>query len=251
MNKLWILLLLAAVLPACTTEQPTATPIPAPSAPPVAAPIAAPTVAAPTAVLPATAAAVPSSPATPVPTMISPPVEQPDIRCEAPESAIDVPEEIDEVVEQQGFAMHPTHLPSGFRLAGVSNANSEVRQIYQMDGKNIILAYPIEFSADILSDPLGWERPQDALNSVQIGDQMAHFMIGGWSDASIIAGPALRPDRAEWDYEKSVALFFICRVSGGRDLGMAIQALPGPIDWIDADGIISIAHSLKRIPRTR
>ena len=248
MNRLGILLLVAALLSACTSRTPVATPTTVPSPPTIAAPTVAPTPqpqpsppsATPVSVAPAPSPATPSSPT-------AVPVEQEDIRCEPFESAAEAPAEIGEVIEQLGFAMQPTELPAGFELAGVSSSNNEIRQIYRMDHKNIILAYPIEFSPDASSDPLGWERPQDAVNSVQIGNQIAYFMVGGWSDASIIAGPALRPDRAEWDYEKSVALFFTCRVSGGRDVDMAIQVLPGPIDWIDANEMVGIAHSLKRV----
>ena len=250
MNRLGILLILATLLSACTSRMPAPTPTSAPSPPPIAAPTIAPTPQPTLAPATPVATAPKPSPATPLsPTAM--PVEQEDFSCEPFEDPADAPLEIGEVLEELGFAMHPTELPAGFNLAGVSSSNNEIRQIYRMDHKNIILAYPIEFSPDASSDPLGWERPLDAVNSVQVGDQTAYFMVGGWSDASIIAGPALRPDRAEWDYEKSVALFFTCRVSGGRDVDMAIQVLPGPIDWIDANEIMSIAHSLKRVSRQR
>ena len=133
----------------------------------------------------------------------------------------------------------------------MSSNNNEIRQIYQSASNNIIIAYPLEFSPDATSGPLGWERPEDAVNSLKIGDQTAHLMKGGWSDSSIIAGPALSPDKAEWDYDKSLALFFTCRADDGRNVDMAIQALPGPIDWIDAVQIVEIAQSLKRISRSQ
>ena len=252
MNRLGILLLLAALLSGCTSRTPVATPTSVPTPPSIAAPTVAPTSVPNPTTAPGTAVATApiQSPAVgSTPTAI--PIEQADIRCEPSDGVDDAAPEVGEVIEQLGFAIQPSELPAGFKLAGVSHSNNEVRQIYQMDHKNIILAYPIEFSPDSASDPLGWERPLDAVNGVQIGDQMAYFMVGGWSDASIIAGPALRPDRAEWDYEKSVALFFTCRVGGGRDIDMAIQVLPGPIDWIDASEIVNIAHSLKRLSRSR
>jgi len=180
------------------------------------------------------------------------PIEHPDIRCESDMLTDGIPPDLDEVIEQLGFAFQPAVMPNGFGLAGISFNNNQVRQIYQSAEKNIIVAYPLEFSPDPSSDPLGWERPQDAVTSLRIGDQTAHLMIGGWSDASIIAGPALRPDRAEWDYDKSLALFFSCRSDDGREVSIAIQASQsstGPIGWIDADDIIEIAHSLKRISR--
>ena len=252
MYRLGILLLFAALLAGCTPEvpQPTPTAVPVLPTPPQPTAVSAPSPV-PTAPMPAATVVSPPPAATAVPAPTGASAGQSDIRCAVAGSALDIPQEIDEVVEQLGFAIQPTQLPAGFALAGVSSSNDEVRQIYQMDEKNIIVAYPIEFSPDAQSDPLGWERPLDAVNSVQAGDQIAHFMVGGWSDTSIIAGPALRPDRAVWDYEKSMALFFTCRVGGGRDVDMAIQALPGPIDWIDANEMLEIAHSLKRVSRSQ
>lgn len=179
------------------------------------------------------------------------PSEQKDILCAPFDPDENVLPAIEEIIEDFGYAIQPTALPEGFMLAGVSSTDEEVRQIYQNMDKNIIVAYPIDFSPDTRTDPLGWERPEDATSSWQIGNQTAYLMIGGWSDASIIAGPALSPDRAEWDYDKSLALFFTCRVDNGRDVGMAIQALPGPIDWIDGSEIVMIAQSLRRLSRSR
>ncbi len=250
MTRLGILLLLATLLSGCTSREQVSTPIPAPRPASTAAPTTVPTQLPQPTPSPATPVAAATAPA-PTPEASPPamPAQQEDIRCDPPEDAGDIPPEIGDVVEQLGYAIQPTDLPAGFELAGVSTSNNGIRQIYQMNGKNLILAYPVEFSPDASSDPLGWERPLDAVYGVQIGSQVAYFMVGGWSDASIIAGPALRPDRAEWDYDKSVALFFTCRASGGRTVDMAIQALPGPIDWIDANEILNMANSLKRFSR--
>ena len=250
MNRLGILLLLAAVLAGCTPVEPAPTPTAIPAAPTASLP---PPTATPQPPPPPPAAAPTAAAPTPVETPASPmaviPTEQGDIYCAPFDRDADIPSAIEEVIEDLGYALQPTSLPDGFSLAGAHSDSDEVRQIYQNAEKNIIVAYPIEFSPDIRTDTLGWERPEDAVNSVQIGDQTAYLMIGGWSDASIIAGPALRPDKAEWDYDKSVALFFRCRADGGRNVGMAIQALPGPIDWIDASEIVMIAQSLRHISR--
>lgn len=249
MNRLGLLLLLAALLTACAPEGPATEPTSIAATPTMPAPTAVPTPETPAVASP-TAVTAPSPTAAPVATPTAMPIEQPDIRCESDMLADDNSPELGEVIEQLGFAFQPAVMPSGFDLAGVSFNNNQVRQIYQSEEKNIIVAYPLEFSPDTSSDPLGWERPQDAVSSLQIGDQTAHLMIGGWSDASIIAGPALRPDRAEWDYDKSLALFFSCRADDGRDVAVAIQASQsstGPIGWIDADDIVEIAHSLRRI----
>lgn len=251
MNRLGLLLLLAALLTACTPEGPTIDPTSIAATPTAPAPTVVPTPETP-AVAIQSAVTSPSPTAVPVATPATITIEQPDIRCESDVLTDANPPELDEVIEQLGFAFQPAVMPSGFTLAGVSFNNDQVRQIYQSAEKNIIVAYPLKFSPDTSSDPLGWERPQDAVSSLQIGNQTAYLMIGGWSDASIIAGPALRPDRAEWDYDKSLALFFTCRADDGREVSIAIQASQsstGPIGWVDADSIVEIAQSLKRISR--
>ena len=253
MSRLGLLLLLAALLTACVPEGPTTDPTSVAAAPTMPVPTVVPAPEAP-ALTRTPTVTTPSPTPAPVATPTTMPIEHPDIRCESDMLTDDNPPEIDEVIEQLGFAFQPAVMPSGFDLAGVSFNNNQVRQIYQSAEKNIIVAYPLEFSPDPSSDPLGWERPQDAVNGLQIGDQTAHLMIGGWSDASIIAGPALRPDRAEWDYDKSLALFFSCRDDDGREVAIAIQASQsstGPIGWIDADDIVEIAHSLKRVSRAQ
>lgn len=157
------------------------------------------------------------------------------------------------VVERLGYALMPTLLPNGFAFAGISASGNAITQIYQQGGsagsppRNLILAYPVEFSPDGSSGPLGWERPEDAVSELRLGNQTAYIMSGGWSDASIIAGPGLSPDKAEWDYDKSLALFFACRADDGDEISLAIQALPGPVDWISEREIVDIAHSLRRI----
>lgn len=252
MNKLGILLLLAALLAGCTPEGPAATPTAIPATPTVSLPSPAPTpqpTPPPPAATPTVVATTPA--ATPALPMTVIPIEQEDINCTAFDRDEDIPSAIEEVIEDLGYALQPTVLPEGFALAGVSSANDEVRQIYQNAEKNIIVAYPIEFSPDTRTDPLGWERPEDAVSNLQIGNQTAYLMIGGWSDASIIAGPALKPDRAEWDYDKSVALFFSCLLDSGGSVGIAIQASqasPEPINWIEVADVVEIAQSLRRIP---
>ena len=266
--RLFELCLLAAALYGCGGGGSAAVPVVGTVVPtagvavvsPVAAVSVSPTVAA-TAVRvvsPTAAVVSPVAAASPVVAVASPVVASPavgtavagdvgGIECAAWDGGGAVPAEIGEVIEELGFAVRPFGLPAGFRLAGVSSNKGEFRQIYASGARNIIVAYPIEFSADARSGPLGWERPEDAVSGVDVGGgAVAYLMVGGWSDASIIAGPALSPDRAEWDYEKSLALFFVCP-GGGGDVPVAIQALPEPGGWIDADGLLDVARSLRRV----
>ena len=252
--KKWILPLLAATLLAgCARSAPVATPMPATPTPAQAV------VSAPTRVVkPTPSRATPTAAALqPTATSVAPaptssPVDQSAIQCATSDSDA-VPPEIDEIIESLGYAYGPTALPKNFNLADVSFDRSAVRQTYQHESeyKNIIVAYPIEFSPDKVSGPLGWERPADAVSALRLGNQTAYIMTGGWSDASIIAGPALNPKDAVWDYDKSLALFFTCRSEGGQTVDMAIQALPGPMDWIAIGEIVDVAHSLRRVSGSR
>ena len=237
----------AAVIAAGCAGQPE----PAPATPTPAATAPAPDL---TAITPASPAALPATPttapaATPMPPA-PPPIDASAVQC----APADAPMQgIANVTKQLGYTLAPTFLPQGFTFAGVSGApGSPITQIYQRPGAathSIILAYPVEFSPVGASGPLGWQRPEDALDELRLGDQPAYVMRGGWSDASIIAGPGLDPKDAEWDYDKSLALFFSCATDDGDRIALAIQALPGPVDWISVGEIVDIAHSLRHTSR--
>lgn len=240
----------AAVIAAACAADPDpapATPTPAATASALPATLPALPATAPPAALPATPTLAPAD--TPLPPA-PPPIDASAVQC----APADTPtQEVANVADQLGYALSPTFLPSGFTLAGVSGAGSaSVTQIYQQAGaatRSVIIAYPVEFTPDGASGPLGWQRPHDALNELRLGDQAAYVMRGGWSDASIIAGPGLDPDDAEWDYDKSLALFFSCATDDGDRIALAIQALPGPVDWISVSEIVDIAHSLRHTSR--
>ena len=254
-------LLAAALVAGCNGGPAPASPTPVSVSTPAAAPATPTTAATPstatapsastaTTAPPTTAAAPSIAPAAPTPTPAVAPIDDSAVVCgEAAEAA----PSLANVVERLGYALMPTLLPDGFAFAGVSASGNAITQIYQQGGsagnppRNLILAYPVEFSPDGASGPLGWERPEDAVSELSLGDQTAYIMSGGWSDASIIAGPGLSPDKAEWDYNKSLALFFVCRADDGDEISLAIQALPGPVDWISDREIVDIAHALRRI----
>lgn len=274
MYTMGLALLAAALVAGCNVGPAPASPTPVSASPPAAAPATPPTAAmpstatapsaAPATSAPPTTAAAPSSapatpttsaapsiaPAAPTPTPAVAPIDDSAVVCgEAAEAA----PSLANVVERLGYALMPTLLPDGFAFAGVSASGNAITQIYQQGGsagsppRNLILAYPVEFSPEGASGPLGWERPEDAVSELRLGNQTAYIMSGGWSDASIIAGPGLSPDKAEWDYDKSLALFFACRADDGDEISLAIQVLPGPVDWISEREIVDIAHALRRI----
>ena len=93
---------------------------------------------------------------------------------------------------------------------------------------------------------IGLIRPADALASVQINGQDAHLMRGSWSDDTIRQGPSINPANAEWDYEKSLTLFFDYALSQSDHVGVAVQALVRPSEWTTTDQMITIAESMAR-----
>lgn len=255
MNRLGIMLVIAALLVGCTPEgtQPTPAAIPAtPTAPPTAAPSPQPAPTIPPAVPTATS---PAAIAT-APTATVKPAEHSGAFCLDADGSQGERDDLNEIIEYLGYAFHPSELPGGFRLADISTSQNAVKQTYQSADNNLIeIAYPVGFSPDEKVDSLGWTRPDDAVDPLIMGERTAYLMTGGWSYVSVLGGPAINPSDAVWDYNKSLTLFFTCRADDGRDIAMAIQAvqaiaaLPEPIDWIDAGGIVELAQSLKRIRR--
>ena len=107
------------------------------------------------------------------------------------------------------------------------------------------MAYPVEFGPEDneLMQGMGLIRPSEAIDEAQVGGETAYFMRGGWSDATIVAGPGIDPADAEWVYEKSLGLFFDCATPTGKIVRVAIQARPGPVTWISDEEMIGIAES--------
>ena len=128
MNRLGLLLLLAALLTACAPEGPATSPTSVAATPTMPAPTVVPTPETPAVASPP-AVTSPSPTAAPAATPTTTPIEQPDIRCESDMLTDDNPPELGEVIEQLGFAFQPSVMPSGFDLAGVSFNNNQVRQI--------------------------------------------------------------------------------------------------------------------------
>ena len=145
-----------------------------------------------------------------------------------------------------GYALAPAKLPEGFENARIGFSGGTAQISYDNAGRRqIIVAYPVDFGPEDtqVMRSIGLIRPGDAIDPALVGGRTAYFMRGGWSDATIMAGPGIDPANAEWSYEKSLGLFFDCATPAGTIVGVAIQARPGPVTWISDEEMIGIAES--------
>jgi hypothetical protein len=156
---------------------------------------------------------------------------------------------LNEVVRELGFALIPRYVPKGIESGRTSVSGGQAHHVLQNPRGNLIIAYPVEFTPEDtpLMQELGMLRPSDALSKIGLSGETGYMMRGGWSDATIMAGPVAGAQQAEWDYGKSLTLFFDCQVADGREVGVAIQALPNPSEWIAETELIKIALSLARV----
>ena len=146
-----------------------------------------------------------------------------------------------------GYALGPAKLPEGFINPRVGFSGGLAQVSYDKAGRQlIIVAYPVTLALEDsqqIQGP-GLVRPKDAIDEAQVGGETAHFMRGGWSDATIMAGPGIDPASAVWDYEKSLGIFFDCVTPVGTAITVAVQARPGPVTWISDEEMIGIAESI-------
>ena len=145
-----------------------------------------------------------------------------------------------------GYALAPDRLPEGFENDRVGFSGGMAQISYDKAGRRqIIVAYPVNFGPEDnqLMQRMGLIRPNDAIDEARVGGETAYFMRGGWSDATVIAGPGIDPANAEWDYDKSLGLLFDCATPAGTTVRVAIQARPGPVTWISDEEMIGIAES--------
>ena len=154
--------------------------------------------------------------------------------------------EFGQITSRLGYALSPGTLPEGFERARVVFSGGIAQISYEKTSRQLlVVAYPLDFvpDEDQSMQGIGLVRPKDAIDEARVGDGTAYFMRGGWSDATIMAGPGIDPANAEWDYEKSLGLFFDCVTPAGPTVTVAIQARPGPITWITDEEMIAIAES--------
>ena len=158
--------------------------------------------------------------------------------------------EFGRITSRLGYALAPGELPEGFESARVGFSGGMAQITYDKAGRQlIVVAYPVDFGPEDtqLMQGIGLIRPRDAIDEAQVGGETAYFMRGGWSDATITAGPGIDPHNAEWDFEKSLGLFFDCVTPAGTTIRVAIQARPGPVTWISDEEMIIIAESFSPV----
>ena len=154
--------------------------------------------------------------------------------------------EFGRITSRLGYALAPGKLPEGFGNARVGFSGGIAQISYDKAGRHlIIVAYPVDFGPEDtqLMRSMGLIRPRDAIDEAQVSGGKAYFMRGGWSDATVIAGPGIDPANAEWSYDKSLGLFFDCATPAGTNVRVAIQARPGPVTWVSDSEMIGIAES--------
>ena len=187
----------------------------------------------------------------PTPTLTAPspvpPTQTPVPPTESPTSApaLAFPD-LSIVTDAIGYAIAPAQLPDNFEFAGANLTRRVARLTYVNANKRLIIAYPVAFSKEEspFMKEIGLFRPDDALVPVTINGQSANLMRGGWSDDTIRQGPSVNPATAEWDYEKSLTIFFDYALTDGGNTGVAVQALVRPLEWTTADQMITIAESM-------
>ena len=115
--------------------------------------------------------------------------------------------------------------------------------------ERLLLIYPVPFSPEghlVQGMPDSPKRPVDALSDVTVHGESAHLVRGQWSAETITLGPGIDPKRAKWDYDVNLTLFFDFQVSGDNVVGVWIQAMDSPADWITGQELVKIAESIRR-----
>ena len=155
---------------------------------------------------------------------------------------------LDEVKEGLGYALIPEYLPVNMQVSRVSMSRGSARIFYGDSENTLIVAYPVPFSPEDtpFMREIGLIRPDDALSEVEVSGKTAYLMQGGWSEETVNQGPGIDPEQAEWNYTRSLTLFFEASLTDETSVAVAIQALSGPSQWIEIPEIVKIAESLRR-----
>jgi hypothetical protein len=118
--------------------------------------------------------------------------------------------------------------------------------VYGDPGGKLLVAYPVEFSSEgllVQGIPDSAKRPEDAVSEVQVLGEPAHLERGLWSEETVMQGPSINPDDAEWDYDAALTLYFDFDLPSGETIGIWVQARESPADWINGEELVRIAES--------
>ncbi len=183
--------------------------------------------------------------------------------------------ELDEVIDALGYGLAPTSLPEGFEFyrydvlgkpddfdmmpPGGPFAIVLYQRYKDYAYHYVVIQYPWSFppsvSDDFLLESLGleWQRPDDAVSEVKVNGKPAYLVRGTWSTDTLEqlqkADPELLAEYTpEWDYEGLyLSLYFDFDISEDETIGVMIQAMLYPSEWITATELVKIAESLRRL----
>ena len=155
--------------------------------------------------------------------------------------------DVDEVVQKLGYALAPEYVPAGLQVSNVRVSGSRALIAYGDKQDRLLVAYPVPFAPEDtpIMKELGLIRPREALSEVKVGRETAYLVTGGWSEDTIRQGPGINPNEATWDYDASLTLFFDYQLPGQGKVGVAIQAMANPSEWITKEEVVKIGESLR------
>jgi hypothetical protein len=155
--------------------------------------------------------------------------------------------DVGQIVQALGYALVPGYVPEGLQPSRVLISGARAMIVYGDPEDRLIVAYPVVFPAEgflIQGDPDSPKRPGDAVSEVRVTGGTGRLVRGQWSADTIMGGPAIDPDAAEWDYEVTLTLFFDFELPTGDTIPVWIQARENPGEWIAGDGLARIAESI-------
>jgi len=182
--------------------------------------------------------------------------------------------ELDEVIDALGYGLAPTSLPEGFEFSGYDVlgkpddfdmmppggpfASVLYNRYKDYAYHHVVIQYPLSFppsvSDDFLLESLGleWHRPDDAVSEVKVIGETAYLVRGMWNAETLAqlqkADPIILADFSPgWDYDFWWSLYFDFDISEDETIGVMIQAMLYPAEWITEKEMVKIAESLRRL----
>jgi hypothetical protein len=167
-----------------------------------------------------------------------------------PEFAIDLSgPDFEAVRDALGYLIAPTYLPDGFENVAVALPAGAAYMVMADEDSRLVVSYPVPFTLEEsdLMKQMGLTRPREAIEEVEVDGEDAYLMHGGWSDATIMAGPSVSAETAEWEFDRSLAVFFDFPLGDGREIPVAVQALDAPESWTTTQELLEIAESIASV----